>query len=165
MSVAAVEQRIAAGPKRPRTRDAGSRSEAPLSEAQSTLLDHVDAFHGFTTWTPGDALLPRRRARSMPPYTVWLRGPDTIRPGCWDGGLSATDPDSCDGRVRFAGLRAVSSGSDDRQLPALDLIVLELAGERIAAWNSFLDTERLFPLFGLPSQLPAQARAALRSIL
>ena len=32
------------------------------------------------------------------------------------------------------------------------LIVLELDGGRISGWNSFLDTERLFPLFGLPLQ-------------
>ena len=36
------------------------------------------------------------------------------------------------------------------------LIVLELEGDRIAAWNSFLDTEKLFPLFDLPAHLPAQ---------
>jgi RNA polymerase sigma-70 factor (ECF subfamily) len=34
------------------------------------------------------------------------------------------------------------------------LIVLEVSGDRIAAWNTFLDTDRLFPLFGLPPQLP-----------
>jgi RNA polymerase sigma-70 factor (ECF subfamily) len=35
------------------------------------------------------------------------------------------------------------------------LIVLELAGDRITSWNSFLETERLFPLFGLPPFLSA----------
>jgi RNA polymerase sigma-70 factor (ECF subfamily) len=34
------------------------------------------------------------------------------------------------------------------------LIVLELSGDRIAAMNSFLDTEALFPRFGLPPELP-----------
>jgi hypothetical protein len=33
--------------------------------------------------------------------------------------------------------------------------VLEFDRDGIAAWNSFLDTEHLFPLFGLPSHLPA----------
>jgi RNA polymerase sigma-70 factor (ECF subfamily) len=33
--------------------------------------------------------------------------------------------------------------------------VLELAEGRIARVNNFLDTETLFPLFGLPLQLPA----------
>jgi RNA polymerase sigma-70 factor (ECF subfamily) len=33
------------------------------------------------------------------------------------------------------------------------LIVLEITGGRIAALNSFLDTEALFPLFGLSPRL------------
>jgi RNA polymerase sigma-70 factor (ECF subfamily) len=32
------------------------------------------------------------------------------------------------------------------------LIVLELSGDRIAGVNSFLDTETLFPRFGLPKE-------------
>ena len=34
------------------------------------------------------------------------------------------------------------------------LIVLELSGDKIVGMTSFLDTETLFPLFGLPKQLP-----------
>jgi RNA polymerase sigma-70 factor (ECF subfamily) len=34
------------------------------------------------------------------------------------------------------------------------LVVLEVAGDRIAGMTSFLDTETLFPMFGLPRQLP-----------
>jgi RNA polymerase sigma-70 factor (ECF subfamily) len=32
--------------------------------------------------------------------------------------------------------------------------VLELAGDRISAMTAFLDTEALFPRFGLPATLP-----------
>jgi RNA polymerase sigma-70 factor (ECF subfamily) len=35
------------------------------------------------------------------------------------------------------------------------LIVLELDEDCISGWNTFLDTERLFPMFGLPMKLPA----------
>ena len=31
------------------------------------------------------------------------------------------------------------------------LIVLEVSGGRISGWNSFLDVEKLFPMFGLPT--------------
>jgi hypothetical protein len=34
-----------------------------------------------------------------------------------------------------------------------DVDGLELDGDRIAGWNSFLDTETLFPRFGLPPAL------------
>jgi RNA polymerase sigma-70 factor, ECF subfamily len=33
--------------------------------------------------------------------------------------------------------------------------VLELRGDRIAGYSSFLDVETLFPMFGLPLQLDA----------
>jgi RNA polymerase sigma-70 factor (ECF subfamily) len=33
--------------------------------------------------------------------------------------------------------------------------VLELTGDHITSWNAFLDTETLFPRFGLPRELPA----------
>jgi RNA polymerase sigma-70 factor (ECF subfamily) len=36
---------------------------------------------------------------------------------------------------------------------AWGLVVLELAGDRIAGWTTFLDTETLFPRFGLPLSL------------
>jgi RNA polymerase sigma-70 factor (ECF subfamily) len=35
------------------------------------------------------------------------------------------------------------------------LAVLEVSGDRIAGVTSFLDTETLFPVFGLPPRLPA----------
>jgi RNA polymerase sigma-70 factor (ECF subfamily) len=44
-------------------------------------------------------------------------------------------------------------GEVDGTYQAWALIVLELSGERIAGWNSFLDTETLFPMFGLPLQI------------
>ena len=33
------------------------------------------------------------------------------------------------------------------------ILVLELAGDRIAGWNAFLDTATLFPRFELPARL------------
>ena len=38
----------------------------------------------------------------------------------------------------------------DGSYKAWAVIVLEQSGGRISAWNTFLDTEKLFPLFGLP---------------
>jgi hypothetical protein len=45
----------------------------------------------------------------------------------------------------------------DNGFQAWALTVLELSGNRIAAWNAFLDTEKLFPLFGLPLRLSARS--------
>jgi RNA polymerase sigma-70 factor (ECF subfamily) len=125
----------------------------PLSDDQSVLLDrYVDAFHrydvdGLVSLLRDDATL------SMPPYTLWLQGPDAIR--AWLLGRGA----GCRGSrllpTRACGVPAFAQYRPD---PAggyrpWSLTVLELAGGRIAAWNSFLDTEKLFPRFGLPLHL------------
>jgi RNA polymerase sigma-70 factor, ECF subfamily len=94
---------------------------------------------------------------SMPPYTLWLSGPDAIRAWLLGPGIG------CRGS-RLVPTAACSSPAFGQYRPGANgphqpwaLIVLELTGERIAAWNSFLDTEKLFPLFGLPrrSRRPA----------
>jgi RNA polymerase sigma-70 factor (ECF subfamily) len=92
---------------------------------------------------------------SMPPYTLWLQGPEAIRTwllgrgnGCRGSRLVATH--AC-GSPAFAQYRRAADGS----YRGWSLTILELDGSRIKAWNAFLDTERLFPLFGLPLTLPA----------
>jgi len=137
------------------SRDAAGASE-PLSDAQAQLLDrYVDAFHRYDV----DALVALLRddaTLSMPPYTLWLRGPETIRtwllgPGAPCRGSRLLPLDAC-GSPAFAQYRPSGAGQGHH---AWALIVLELAGDRIAGWNSFLDTESLFPLFDLPPRLPA----------
>jgi RNA polymerase sigma-70 factor (ECF subfamily) len=92
----------------------------------------------------------------MPPYTLWLQGPDAIRhwllgrgSGCRGSTLIRTA--AC-GSPAFAQYRRSAEGG----YHAWSLTVLELEGARIKAWNAFLDTERLFPLFGLPITIEAQ---------
>jgi RNA polymerase sigma-70 factor (ECF subfamily) len=131
-----------------------SVADEPLSESQVQLLEkYVDAFHEYDV----DALVALMRedaTLSMPPYTLWLRGPDAIRAwllgrgaGCRGSRLIRTD--AC-GSPAFAQYRRSPDGS----YRAWSLTILELRGDRISAWNAFLDTDRLFPLFGLPVTLP-----------
>jgi RNA polymerase sigma-70 factor, ECF subfamily len=123
---------------------------ATLSPSQEELLErYVEAFHHYDV-DGLVALLREDATLSMPPYTLWLRGPDAIRTwllgrgsGCRGSRLIATR--AC-GSPAFAQYRL---GADGVHFP-WSLTVLELDGDRIVAWNSFLDTERLFPLFGLP---------------
>jgi len=127
-----------------------------LSDTQVQLLDrYVDAFDRYDI----DALVTLLRedaTLSMPPYTLWVRGPAAIRgwllgPGEKCRGSRLVRVEAC-GSPSFAQYRRDDSNGGHQ---AWALIVLELADDRIAAWNSFLDTERLFPLFGLPQRLPA----------
>ena len=130
-------------------------SRAPLSDAEAALLDrYVDAFHRYDV----DALVALLRddaTLTMPPYTLWLQGPDTIRRwllgrGAECRGSRLLSTDAC-GSPAFGQYRSAPDGGHQPWA----LIVLEFAGGRITAWNSFLDTEKLFPLFGLPPRLPA----------
>jgi RNA polymerase sigma-70 factor (ECF subfamily) len=129
-------------------------SSEPLSEAQERLLDrYVDAFHRYDA----DALASLLRddvVFSMPPYALWLRGPDAVRGwlvgrgrGCRGSRLLPTG--AC-GSPAFAQYRPRPEGGH----APWALVVLELSGDRIAGWTSFLDTATLFPLFGLPLELP-----------
>jgi len=130
-------------------------STAPLSDSDSTLLDrYVEAFHRYDV----DALVGLLRedgTLSMPPYTLWLRGPDTIRAWLLGKGAgcrgSRLIPTRACGSPAFAHYRP---GDTPGTYKPWAIIVLELEGGRIASWTSFLDTETLFPRFGLPSQPP-----------
>ena len=51
----------------------------PLSAAQQQLLErYVEAFHCYDADALA-ALLREDATFSMPPYTLWLRGPDSVR--------------------------------------------------------------------------------------
>ena len=126
----------------------------PLPEPESLLLErYVDAFHRYDV----DALVGLLRedaTLSMPPFTLWLQGPAAIRAwllgrgnGCRGSRLIATA--AC-GSPAFAQYRPDPDGGHR----PWSLTVLETDGARITAWNAFLDTENLFPLFGLPAHLP-----------
>lgn len=125
-----------------------------LSDTQSLLLErYVDAFEQYDVERLV-SLLRDDATLTMPPYTLWLRGPELIRawlhgPGNGCRGSRLVPTAAC-GSPAFGQYRADPAGGHRPWA----LIVLELAGDRIAAWNAFLDTEQLFPRFGLPMSLP-----------
>jgi RNA polymerase sigma-70 factor, ECF subfamily len=128
----------------------------PLSDAQATLVQrYVDAFLRYDV-DALVALLHQDATLSMPPYKLWLRGRDAIRTWLLGRGAgcrgSRLVPTAACGSPAFGQYRP--NGPDGGYHP-WGLIVLELSGDRIAGWNSFLDTETMFPIFGLPPRLPA----------
>jgi RNA polymerase sigma-70 factor (ECF subfamily) len=154
MSVAAVNSALQRARATVAARQGTTTSE-PLSDEQSALLNrYVEAFHNYDV----DALVALLRedaTLSMPPYTLWLRGHETIKSwllgpgaGCRGSRLLQT---SASGTRGFGQYRPAPGGGH----APWALIVLEFDRGGIAAWNSFLDTEHLFPLFGLPGHLPA----------
>ena len=129
-------------------------AEAELSDDESQLLDrYVDAFHLYDI----DALVSLLREDatiSMPPIAFWLQGRESIKawllgPGAPCRGSRLLRTDAC-GQPAFAQYRLQPDGS----FAAWGLLMLEQEGGRVTAINTFLDVEKLFPLFDLPMTLP-----------
>ncbi len=145
MSVASVNSAL----QRSRATLAGARGGdvlQPADPAQHELLGrYVTAFEAYDLKALV-ALLHEEATLSMPPLPLWLRGPGDIL--AWMSGTgsgcqgSHLIPVSASGLPAFGQYRAGG-------VPWA-LIVLELDGDRIAGVTNFLDTGRLFPLFGLP---------------
>lgn len=154
MTVAAVNSGLQRARATMAARNGTAASADALNEEETQLLDHyVDAFQQYDL-DRLVSLLRHDATFSMPPYTLWLQGPEAVRgwltgPGSVCRG-SRLIPVQASASPAFAHYHA---GDAPGTYQAWALIVLELDGNRIAAWNSFLDTETLFPMFGLPMQI------------
>ena len=130
-----------------------SGAAADLTPGQTALLErYLDAFLRYDVDTLV-GLLREDATLSMPPFTLWLRGADTVRTWLLGHGAgcrgSRLIPTRASGLPAFGQYRVDPAGGHR----PFALTVLEPAGDRIAAWHSFLDTDTLFPLFGLPPRL------------
>src|SRR5438034_6209385 len=127
----------------------------PLDEEQQELLKrYVDAFQRYDMEAL-TALLHEDAKQTMPPYEMWLLGSEEILrfwagPGAACRG-SVLIPTVANGLPAFGQYRPSGPGGS---FEPWALQVLELSGGRIVGFNAFLDTERLFPLFGLPPTPP-----------
>ncbi|MDT0268076.1 sigma-70 family RNA polymerase sigma factor [Streptomyces sp. DSM 44915] len=126
----------------------------PLSDAHKALLTrYLDAFERYDM-DALTALLAEDATLSMPPFDLWMRGPSDIAD--WMTGIgsecegSRLVPTQANGCGAFGQYRADPAGG---HLPWA-LQVIEISDGRITGINAFLDTARLFPLFGLPDHLP-----------
>ena len=125
----------------------------PMDEEQRALLArYVDAFERYDL-DGLTALLHEDATQSMPPYELWLRGHAEIRRWLLGAGIgcrgSRLVPTVANGSPAFGQYRPSPGGGHEPW--ALQL--LEISAGRIIAMTAFLDTARLFPLFGLPTRL------------
>jgi RNA polymerase sigma-70 factor (ECF subfamily) len=101
------------------------------------------------------ALLHEDATLSMPPFELWLQGSEVVREWFLTTGIgcrgSRLVPTSANGMPAFGQYRC--SGPNGSFEPWA-LQVIDISGGRVVAINSFLDTARLFPLFGLPQTPP-----------
>jgi RNA polymerase sigma-70 factor, ECF subfamily len=94
--------------------------------------------------------------QSMPPYDLWLEGREDIftwwyGPGIGCKGSRVIPVGSANGAPAFGQYKP----SPDGGYEPWALQVIEFSGGRVAELTFFLDTETLFPLFGLPPHLDA----------
>jgi RNA polymerase sigma-70 factor (ECF subfamily) len=121
------------------------------ADQQDLLARYVDAFERYDIERLV-ALLHEDAVQSMPPYAMWMRGRDEIGRwflgagiGCAGSRLIATEANGC---PAFGQYRMDPNGGHTPWA----IQVIEVSGDRISAFNAFLDTN-LFPAFGLPTHL------------
>jgi RNA polymerase sigma-70 factor (ECF subfamily) len=127
----------------------------PLDDEQQALLKrYVEAFEAYDI-DALTSLLHEDAKQSMPPYEMWLLGREDILrwwtgPGAGCRG-SRLIPTVANGLPAFGQYRPSGPGGS---FEPWALQVLELSDGKIVGFTAFLDTERLFPLFGLPPMPP-----------
>ena len=127
----------------------------PDGEDQRALLErYVDAFERYDMDSL-TSLLQQDATWNMPPYELWLQTHDDIRRWCLGPGIGCRDsrliPTTANGSPAFGQYKPALDGGHE----PWSLQVLEISDGRIAGITFFLDTARLFPLFGLPARLDA----------
>ena len=133
---------------------AAGKPVAELDEADRALLArYVEAFEAYDVERL-TALLHEDATQSMPPYDLWLTGRDDIftwwfGPGIGCKGSRVIPTVAANGSPAFGQYKPVEGGGFEPWA----LQVVELRDGGIVELTFFLDTARLFPLFGLPHRL------------
>jgi RNA polymerase sigma-70 factor, ECF subfamily len=125
-----------------------------VDEADAELLArYVRAFEQYDM-DALTALIQEDATQSMPPFDLWLNGREDILrwwvgPGAGCRGSRVIPTVAANGSPAFGQYKPSDSGEG---YDPWALQVLEISDGRIVEFTFFLDTERVFPLFGLPLQ-------------
>ena len=134
----------------------GDQRTRRLSPTDRMMLErYVSAFEAYDVKALTE-LIREDAQQSMPPYDMWLEGRDDILRWWFGPGIA------CQGSRVIPAISANGMPTYGQYKPDPDgghspwaLQVLELKDGRIAEFTFFLDTAKLFPLFGLPLHLDA----------
>ena len=136
--------------------DETSGREADPSKDADLLARYVDAFERYDM-DALTAVLAEDATWNMPPYDLWLGTHRDIVDWCLGTGIGCRGsrllPVRANGSPAFAQYKP---GPDGKLVP-WSVQVLEITDGRISGITFFLDTARLFPLFGLRPRLERQA--------
>jgi RNA polymerase sigma-70 factor, ECF subfamily len=122
-------------------------------DARALLERYVSAFEEYDIDRLTE-LLHEDAVQSMPPYSLWLQGRDNLftwwlGPGIGCKGSKLVPVGLVNGMPAWAQYKPAPDGGREPWA----LIVPEVSDGRIVELTFFLDTPRLFPLFGLPDHL------------
>jgi RNA polymerase sigma-70 factor, ECF subfamily len=126
----------------------------PMDDEQQELLGrYVDAFERYDMESL-TSLIHEDATQSMPPYEMWLSGRDQIL-AFWQGqgagcAGSRLVPTVANGKPAFGQYKPSDTGAGHDPWA---LQVLDIEDGHLVELSFFLDTEALFPLFGLPPHL------------
>jgi RNA polymerase sigma-70 factor (ECF subfamily) len=126
-----------------------------VDEADAELLTrYVDAFERYDM-DALTSLIHEDAKQSMPPYDLWLSGRDDILrwwvgPGAGCRGSRVIPTMAANGAPAFGQYKPSPTGEGYEPWA---LQVLEIEDGKIVEFTFFLDTETVFPLFGLPLRL------------
>jgi RNA polymerase sigma-70 factor (ECF subfamily) len=124
-------------------------------EDRELLARYVDAFERYDMEALA-AVIREDATQSMPPYDLWLRGRDDmftwwVGPGIACKGSRVLPAGSANGSPAYGQYKPDPEGG----YAPWALQVVELSDGGIREITFFLETETLFPLFGLPAHLDA----------
>jgi RNA polymerase sigma-70 factor, ECF subfamily len=126
------------------------------TEQRELLARYVEAFSNYDI-DALTALIQEDAQMSMPPYDLWLHGRDDIftwflGPGAGCRGSRLIPVQAAQGAMAWGQYKPSESSHG---YDPWSLHIVELGEHGVAELTYFLDTERLFPLFGLPPRLEA----------
>jgi RNA polymerase sigma-70 factor, ECF subfamily len=127
-----------------------------IDKADAELLArYVQAFERYDMEAL-TSLIREDAIQSMPPFDMWLSGRDDILTWWFGPGIGCRDSRviptvAANGAPAFGQYKPNAAG-DGHEPWALQ--VLEIEDGKVVEFTFFLDTERVFPLFGLPLEFP-----------
>jgi RNA polymerase sigma-70 factor, ECF subfamily len=128
-------------------------SATPAEVDAELLTRYVAAFEAYDM-DALTSLIHEDATQSMPPFDLWLSGRDDIftwwlGPGIGCKGSRVIPAAAANGSPAFGQYKPAEGGGYEPWA----LQVLEIRDGKVAELSFFLDTDTLFPLFGLPPRL------------
>jgi len=127
-------------------------------EQQQLLTQYVEAFERYDV-AQLVTLLKDDVVFNMPPFELWLQGPDDVAKWMLGPGIGCKDAKLITTRANGCPAVAIYKPNEDGVWDPFNLAVLEISSGEITLITNFLYPE-LFPAFGLPRQITGSSSTA-----